>query len=166
MPDIGKFFGSLFGSTVAGVANPAAQVVDGASKLIGMFKLSPELKANLEAQLTAENIDLEKAELAAQVGAMQGQLEINKQEAASTNIWVAGWRPGVGWVCAFALAYHFVLQPFLQFGLIAIHHPPIVPLPVLDTATLITGLLAPLLGLAGMRTYEKLQGAPDSEKLH
>lgn len=165
MADVGKFFGSLFGSTVAGAATPASAIVEGASKIIGMFKLSPDVKAQLEAQLTAENIDLEKAELAAQVGAMQGQLEINKQEAASTNVFVAGWRPMVGWVCASALAYHFVLQPFLQFGLIAIHHPPMVPLPVLDAATLITGLLAPLLGLGAMRTFEKVQGAPGTDKL-
>jgi|SRR6267378_4858788 len=165
MPDLGKFFGGLFGGVAAGVASPAVQVIDGASKIIGMFKLSPELKAQLQAQLTAENVDLEKTELAAQVAAMQGQLEINKIEAQSTSVWIAGWRPAVGWVCATALAWEFVLKPFFQFILIVSHHPPMVPLPVLDAATLITGLLAPLLGLGGLRTLEKIQNAPDSGKL-
>jgi hypothetical protein len=131
-----------------------------------MFKLSPEVKAQLEAQLTAENIDMDKAELAAQLAAVQGQLDANKIEAASTSIWVAGPRPAVMWVCAAALAWEFVLKPFLQFILIATHHPPIVPLPVLDAATLVTGLLAPMLGLGGLRTYEKIQGAPGADKLH
>jgi hypothetical protein len=156
MADIGKFFGSLFGSTVAGAASPAAAVVDGASKIIGMFKLSPELKAQLQAQLTAENIDLEKAELAAQVGQMQGQLEINKAEAASTSIFIAGWRPGVGWVCVFALAYAYILQPFAVFLLTAFKVHLTGPLPDLDSKTLISGLLIPLLGLATLRTVEKV----------
>jgi hypothetical protein len=167
MADVGKFFGSLFG-TAANAANPATPVegiLDGASKIIGMFKLPPDVKAQLQAQLTAENIDLEKAQLAAQVAAMQGQLDIDRQEAASTSIWVAGWRPAVGWVCASALAWEFVLKPFLVFGLIAIHHPPITPLPVLDTATLVAGLLAPLLGLGGMRTFEKVNSAPGATSL-
>jgi hypothetical protein len=165
MPDIGKFFGGLFGSAVAGAASPAAQVIEGTSKILGMFKLSPEVKAQLEAQLTAENIDLEKVELAASLAQVQGQLDINKIEASSTNVFIAGWRPAVGWVCATALAWEFVIKPFFQFILIATHHPPMVPLPVLDAATLITGLLAPLLGLGGLRTYEKIQGAPGAGSL-
>lgn len=165
MADIAKFFGGLFGSAAAGVATPAAQVVDGASKIIGMFKLSPEVKAQLQAQLTAENIDMEKAELAAQLAAMQGQVDLDKIEAASQNFWIAGPRPAVMWVCAAALAWEFVLKPFLTFVLIATHHPPIAPLPVLDAATLITGLLVPMLGLGGLRTYEKIQGAPGADKL-
>jgi hypothetical protein len=165
VPDIGKFFGGLFGGAAAGVASPAAQVVDGASKIIGMFKLSPELKAQLQAQLTTENIDMEKAELAANLAAVQGQLDINKIEAASTSLWVAGPRPAVMWVCAAALAWTFVIEPFLQFFLIAIHKPPIAPLPVLDAATLISGLLVPMLGLGGLRTYEKVQGASGADKL-
>jgi Holin of 3TMs, for gene-transfer release len=167
MADVGKFFGSLIGTTAsaANPATPVSAIVDGAAKIIGMFKLPPDVKAQLQAQLTEANIDLEKAQLAAQVAAMQGQLDIDRQEAASTSIWVAGWRPAVGWVCASALAWEFVLKPFLVFGLIATHHPPMTPLPVLDTATLVAGLLAPLLGLGGMRSWEKVQGTPDSPKL-
>jgi hypothetical protein len=167
MANVGQFFGSLFGSA-AGAVNPitpAEGIVQGAAQIIGMFKLPPEVKAQLQAQLTAENIDLEKAQLAAQVAAMQGQLDIDKQEAASTNVYVAGWRPAVGWTCAAALAWEFVLKPFLTFGLIATHHPPIAPLPVLDVGTLIAGLLAPLLGLGTMRSYEKVQGAPGATSL-
>lgn len=167
MADLGKFFGTVFGSAT-GAANPltpAQGILEAVDHTLGLFKLSPEVKAQLQAQLTAQNIDLEKAQLAAQLAAMQGQLDIDKQEAASTSIWVAGWRPAVGWVCAAALAWEFVLKPFLVFGLVATHHPPMTPLPVLDTATLVAGLLAPLLGLGTMRSYEKVQGTSDAAKL-
>ena len=159
MPDIGKFFGSLFGSAAAGVVSPASQVVDGASKIIGMFKLSPDVKAQLQAQLTAENIDLEKTELAASLAAMQGQLETNKIEAGSANWFVAGWRPAVGWVCVFGLFWAYVMQPFVEFALINIKGKIPDGLPHLDTGTLISGLLIPLLGLGALRTVEKMQDA-------
>jgi hypothetical protein len=160
MADVGKFFGSLFGSA-AGAANPAtpvAGILDGAEKIIGMFKLSPEVKAQLQAQLIAQNIDMEKAELAANLAQIQGQLEINKEEAQSTNMFIAGWRPAVGWVCVLALFYAYIFQPFAQFSLAAFHINLQGPLPTLDTGTLISGLLIPLLGLAGLRTYEKVTG--------
>jgi hypothetical protein len=154
--DIGKFFGSLFGSAVGGAVSPASTAVDGAAKIIGLFKLSPDVKAQIQAQLTAENIDLEKAELAAQVGQMQGQLEINKIEAASTSLFIAGWRPAVGWVCVTALAYAYILQPFLVFLLAVFKVHSNEPFPALDTGTLISGLLIPLLGIAALRTVEKV----------
>lgn len=161
--DIGKFFGSIVG-TAANAANPltpASALVDAASKLYGMFKVSPELKAQIDAQLTAENVDLQKAELASNLAAAQGQLEINKQEAASTSLFIAGWRPAVGWVCVVALFYAYVAEPLLKF-ILAIRHPDLIAhLPVLDTGNLLSTLLIPMLGLAGMRTYEKLK-APDA----
>jgi len=161
MADVGKFFGSMFGSAAnaANPVSPAASIVDGAAKIIGMFKLSPEVKAQLQAQLTIANIDEEKAELAAQVASFQGQLEINKAEAESTNWFIAGWRPAVGWVCVTALFYAYVAQPFIIFALAIFHRTLPADLPKLDTGTLISGLLIPLLGIAGLRTIEKVTGS-------
>lgn len=157
--DIAKIMGSLFGGVAGGMASPAETVVAGVKGILGMVKLSPELKAQLDAQLTAENVDLEKAQLAASLAVAQGQLEINKQEAASTSLFIAGWRPAVGWVCVTALAYAYVLEPFLKF-VVAIHHPDLVAhLPVLDTGNLLSTLLIPLLGLGALRTFEKVKGA-------
>lgn len=161
MADVGKFFGGLFGSA-ASSANPVSPingVLEGASKIIGLFKLSPEVKAQLQAQLVAENIDMEKAELAASLVQVQGQLEINKQEAASTNWFVAGWRPAVGWVCVLGLFWAYFLQPFVEFAIINWHGALPPGIPHLDTGTLISGLLIPLLGLGVMRTFEKVQDA-------
>jgi Holin of 3TMs, for gene-transfer release len=163
MPDVGKFFGSLFGSTVAGVASPASSMVEGAGKIIGMFKLSPDLKAQLQAQLTVENIDLEKTQIAAELATVQGQLDINKEEAKAPSIFIAGWRPAVGWVCVAALAWVYLLQPFMTFFLMVFKVQLPGNLPALDTGTLISGLLIPLLGIATLRTIEKVQGAQDNK---
>lgn len=164
MSILNTIFGTA-GAAAGAAVNPAATIIDGAKGILGMFKLDPTVKAQLEAQLTEANIDLEKAQLAAQVSQLQGQLDIDKQEAASTNVFIAGWRPAVGWVCASALAWEFLLKPFAQFILIATHHPPMQPLPALDTGTLIAGLLAPMLGLGTMRSVEKIQGVPGSGQL-
>ena len=83
------------------------------------------------------------------------QLEVNKAEAASRNIFVAGWRPFVGWTCGMALAYTYVVQPILVFGLA--HYGYWVDLPPLDMSTMMPVLLG-MLGLGGLRSFEKYKG--------
>ena len=82
------------------------------------------------------------------------QIEVNKVEANSNSLFVAGWRPFVGWTCGIALCYHFVLQPFLVFLLYSFGYQ--VALPVFDMTTLTTILLG-MLGLGGMRSLEKVK---------
>ena len=81
------------------------------------------------------------------------QIEGNKAEAASGSFFKGGWRPFVGWVCAVAFAYHFVIQPLLIFifSYIGIEPPD---LPEFQMNTLLT-VLGGLLGIGGLRTYEK-----------
>ena len=74
--------------------------------------------------------------------------------AGQSNLFVSGWRPFVGWTCGVALCYHFVLQPFLMFVMISIGNP--IELPVFQMETLTTVLMG-LLGLGGLRTYEKVK---------
>lgn len=95
------------------------------------------------------------AQLSAHVKLLTGQIEINKIEAASSNWFVAGWRPFVGWVCGFALAYAAILEPFLRFGATMTGYEG--DFPVIDT-TLTLQVLLGMLGLAGMRTREKEKG--------
>jgi len=78
------------------------------------------------------------------------QSEINKVEAQHRTIFVAGWRPFIGWVCGFALAYNFVLRDMLiwYFGQEGV--PPALQMEHLMT------VLVGMLGLGGMRTFEKL----------
>lgn len=103
----------------------------------------------LKAQATSEILQ-------AVVGTATQQAEINKTEAASADRFVAGWRPFIGWVCGTSLAYAYIIQPLLSWGL-AIWAPTIAP-PVIHTDALFELVLA-MLGLGGLRTFEKLKGA-------
>ena len=81
-----------------------------------------------------------------------GQQAINVVEAGSVSTFVAGWRPFIGWVCGFALAYYYVAQPFLIWGfsVFDIH----TTMPTLETGELMTLLLG-MLGLGAMRSFDK-----------
>lgn len=120
--------------------------------------LSDVVKRAFPDKTEAAKIDaqLQTALLSADLSLLQGQLDVNKIEAASSSFFVAGWRPFVGWVCGSALAYNFVAQPFLAFT-IGVFKWSLPPLPVLDSGPLTTLLLG-MLGIAGMRTYEKKLG--------
>ena len=88
--------------------------------------------------------------------AAMGQILTNREEAKHRSIWVAGWRPFCGWVAGFAFAYHMVLVPLLTFG-IAWYGAEVPQLPAFDMDSLMTVLLG-MLGLGGLRTYEKQKG--------
>jgi len=95
------------------------------------------------------------AERAAHEAAM-AQVEVNKAEAQHRSIFVAGWRPFIGWTSGIALAYHFVLAPLIVFG-VAWSGAEIPEIPTFDMDSLMTVLLG-MLGLGGMRTFEKAKG--------
>lgn len=78
------------------------------------------------------------------------QSEINKMEAQHRSVFVAGWRPFVGWICGIALAYNFIIR-----DVIAWLSPNIMP-PAIQMDQLITILLG-MLGLGGLRTFEKIK---------
>ena len=85
----------------------------------------------------------------------KGQLEINKAEAQSRNVFIAGWRPFLGWTMGFAMAYNYVIQPIAIFVLGQLNY--LVALPALDMTEMMPVLLG-MLGLGGLRTYEKKKG--------
>lgn len=76
---------------------------------------------------------------------------VNEAEARHRSIFVAGWRPFIGWVCGLAFAFHYIALP-----LIATYKPDFVT-PDFDTNQLFTVLMG-MLGLGGLRTYEKMKG--------
>lgn len=107
----------------------------------------------------------QKAQLAHEIATMsekhaqelaKGQLEINLAEAKSGSLFKGGWRPFIGWVCGMAFAYHFILQPFIVFGVTA-YGVVIPPLPEFDMGSLMTVMMG-MLGLGGLRTFEKHKG--------
>lgn len=79
-----------------------------------------------------------------------GQIEVNKIEATHSSIFVAGWRPFIGWTGGVGLAYHFVVSPFLDIFIVE-------PMPELDAATLMTLVLA-MLGVGAQRSFDKIKG--------
>ena len=83
------------------------------------------------------------------IAAQLGQLEINKVEAAHKSLFVAGWRPFIGWVCGLALAYNVIITPML----VGLGYE----MPVVDPSLLYPVLLG-MLGLGAMRTGEKING--------
>ena len=97
----------------------------------------------------------EQAQLAAAVAIVQGQLDINKAEATNPNAFTSGWRPAIGWVCAAALAAQYIARPMLQWGgIVAGHAWP--TLPGIDDN--LWQLMLGMLGLGGLRSYEKVKG--------
>lgn len=101
----------------------------------------------------------EKAKLAHEIATLaqkqahesaMAQVKVNEQEAQHRSIFVAGWRPFVGWTCGLALFYHFLVQPILVFFMDK-------PAPSFDMSTLSTILMG-MLGLGGLRTFEKYKG--------
>lgn len=107
--------------------------------------------------------EIEKAKLAQlsqelqnQFSLVMGQLEINKAEAANGSVFVSGWRPAIGWVCGAALAYAAIIEPVARFvATVAFGYLGIFP--VIDTDITLQ-ILFGLLGLAGMRSFEKSKG--------
>ena len=90
------------------------------------------------------------------------QMEVNKTEAQNQNLFVAGWRPAIGWVGAAAMAYQFLLYPLLVWAWVWLQAEQIVPKevnppPMLDTEALWV-ILSGMLGIAGMRSFEKTRG--------
>ena len=99
-----------------------------------------------------------EVEMALATAAMKGQLgqlEINKVEAKHRSIWVAGWRPCVGWISAGSLGFHFMVVPVVHWAGALWGFE--LPLPVFDMDALLY-ILGALLGIGGLRTYEKQAG--------
>ena len=120
-------------------------IVDSVTKAVDTFIETPDEKAAHELKKRALDMSI----------ALK-QMEVNEVEAAHRSIFVAGWRPAVGWVCAAALGYTFILQPFLVY-IMALTHPAYQPPPNIDLSGLYPVLLG-MLGLGGLRTFEKIKG--------
>lgn len=100
-------------------------------------------------------LEFEKFRETGQLQLMLAQIEVNKAEAAHPDRFVSGWRPAVGWVCAAAFGWHYIGAPFLEWAAALAGNATAVPEVELgDLFTLMLGLL----GLGGLRTYEKSKG--------
>jgi roadblock/LC7 domain-containing protein len=99
--------------------------------------------------------DMEAALVKAGKEAAMAQVEVNKIEAGHSSVFVAGWRPAIGWVCAAALAWAFIVGPVASWTMAVLGIRE--TLPAIGTDNLFELVLA-MLGLGGLRTFEKMRG--------
>ncbi|MDB4306098.1 holin family protein [bacterium] len=133
---------SFWTSLIGGGVTSAVEAIGG---VIDDVHTSKEERA--AAQIVMEKLRQEPAKL---------QAAINKVEAQHRSVFVAGWRPFIGWVCGFALAYIWLIRPLLGDLLHATFGYVTPPLEI--GAVDVVALLGPLLGIGGLRTVEKLGG--------
>ncbi|MEO0003325.1 MAG: hypothetical protein RLZZ22_1017 [Pseudomonadota bacterium] len=117
-------------------------------------------KERLDAELELRRLGLEAAKVEADLA--RGQLEVNRTEAASSSLFVSGWRPAIGWIGAAALGYQFLAYPLLVWVWALLQARGVVPAglqspPMLDTDALWV-VLSGMLGIAGLRSVEKVKG--------
>ena len=128
-------------SALSALIGPVSSILD---------KVIPD--KDLRERLSHEIATMAEKHAQAQVMA---QIEVNKIEAASSSVFVSGWRPAIGWVCAIGLGYQFLILPFA--GLINAYIDLPAELPAIASAELTT-LVMSLLGLGGLRSFEKAKG--------
>jgi len=120
-------------------------------KLIPDKDAANKAKAELETLLATQELQVQLA-----------QIQTNMAEAQSPHLWTSGWRPYIGWACGTAFVYAFIVKPMLMFAVFtwgdAETAKQVAALPELDLATMMPVLLG-MLGLGGLRTWEKVKGA-------
>ena len=122
----------------------AESVIGVAGKVLDKFVEDKDLKTKLSHELKSQIVSLDLA-----------QAQTNLEQAKHPSIFVAGARPAIMWICAFGLGWQIVFQPVAVWG-IAVSGIDVV-LPIIETEGLLSLTLA-LLGLGGMRSFEKSKG--------
>lgn len=131
------------------LAGPIAQsAITGPIEALGSVfdRLFTSDAERLQAEAVLEKLRQHPAEL---------QVALNQVEAAHRSVFVAGWRPAVGWICAAAVGWAYIGHPLFQWAA-ALWAPGLEPPPI-QTDSLFELVLA-MLGLAGLRSFEKTTG--------
>jgi hypothetical protein len=131
-----------------------------AQSLIERFFPDPEKKAAAQLELLKMQQNGDLSQLAAETDLAKLQIQTNVEEAKHANIFVSGWRPAVGWCCAAAFAYSYVLLPFLQFVVFSFGTAAMAEQLKLAPALQLSEMLPVLfgmLGLGSLRTVEKVK---------
>ncbi len=129
-------------------------VLDFGGKILDKIFPDPAQKAAAQLELYKAQQAGEFKEMDQAFALMQGQQDINKVEAANASLFVAGWRPAIGWVCASALGYQYIARPILTivFGYYKID------VPVVGLDNNLWELMFGMLGMGGLRTYQRING--------
>lgn len=129
--------------------DPISSALEIGSKLIDRLWPDPAQAANAK-------LELIKLQQSGELQEIAGQIDINKQEAANASVFVAGWRPFCGWICGLALGYTYIFYPLLVW-VCALWFPHVQP-PKLGNDGMLYELLFGMLGLGGLRSFDKLKG--------
>ena len=127
--------------------------------LIGAGSVIKSIMGGLDSLFTS---DEERAETELKLTALLAQPHMlqamtNIEEAKHPSVFVSGWRPALGWLCVSCLGYAWIIRDFLVIGLSLFEKTKDIVLPAIDTGELMSLVLA-LLGLGGIRMYEKMKG--------
>jgi hypothetical protein len=133
--------------------DPVTAALELGGKLLDRFFPDPVKAGEAKLELAKMAANGELAKLTAETAIATAQAATNTEEAKSANLFVAGWRPFIGWVCGSGLAFQFIIAPIATWATML--YGKTVAFPSLDMGTLIT-LLAGMLGLGAMRTTEKI----------
>ena len=136
--------------------DPLTAILDFGGKVLERVIPDPTARAAAQIELAKLQQSGELAKLAAETDLAKGQLGINAAEAQNTRLFVSGWRPWVGWVCGSAFAYAAIIEPVARFvASVAFGYGG--AFPAIDTM-LTMQVLGGILGLGGLRTWEKQKG--------
>ncbi len=132
---------SIITDAIGGILKPISDVIDHVT-------VSGEDKYKLQTAML-------QAQIAAQEATTTAQSDVDKVEAANNSVFVAGWRPAVGWVCASALAFQYLIRPLTQ-AVYAMLHQTAPALPGIDDN--LWQLMFGLLGMGALRSFDKAKG--------
>ena len=114
-----------------------------------------DLATGIIGKIWPDKTEQEKAQIAATLALIQGQMDVNRVEAANPSVFVSGWRPFIGWVCGMACAWNWVGLPLTNAISGMVGHPlALTPADLTQMLPLLLGML----GLGALRTTEKLSG--------
>ena len=114
-----------------------------------------DLADNLIDRFFPNKSEQEKAQMAAALTIIQGQLDVNKNEASNSSIFVSGWRPFIGWACGSACVWNWLGLPVASFIAAALGTPlALAPADLTEMMPVLIGML----GLGALRTTEKING--------
>lgn len=128
--------------------DPVSALLEIGGKVIDRLWPDPVQAANAK-------LELIKLQQSGELAAMAGQMEINKVEAASTSVFVSGWRPFIGWVCGAACAWNWIGLKIALYVAAYVNHP--LNLAPADLGEMMPVLMG-MLGIGGLRTIEKING--------
>lgn len=135
-------------------------VFTGIGQLLKDIRTAVTGKSSLDSADQIKLIELAQAleleALKSEMELQRAQAQVNLADAQSSSNFRGGWRPFIGWVCGFGLAYHYLLRPIFPWILTSLGLT-VEPMPIIDAESLLTLILG-MLGLGGFRTFERVRG--------